>query len=202
MALVALAVVTVTSTGPALRSAGDVAVIEVDELTLKTATAEPKRTALALGEPVPEKPVPRYGHGRASGQGAGRGGDGGHGRGGHVGVLVGGVGGARPGEVRDGDVDRSGGAGRGCGRDRGGRVDDEAGGVQSRSRRRWRGEAGPAGDGHDVPPATGRPRGDGGDGRGGHVGELVSGAGGAGAAGRGHGDVDRSGRAAGRGGWR
>jgi len=58
VALVALAVVTVMSTGPALRSAGDVAVIEVDELTLKTATAEPKRTALALGEPVPEKPVP------------------------------------------------------------------------------------------------------------------------------------------------
>ena len=58
VALVAPAVVTVMSTGPALRSAGDVAVIEVDELTLKTATAEPKRTALALGEPVPEKPVP------------------------------------------------------------------------------------------------------------------------------------------------
>ena len=49
VALVAPAVVTVTSTGPALRSAGEVAVIEVDELTLKTAAAVPKLTALALG---------------------------------------------------------------------------------------------------------------------------------------------------------
>jgi len=33
-------------------------VIEVDELTTKPAAAEPKSTALALGKPVPEKPVP------------------------------------------------------------------------------------------------------------------------------------------------
>ena len=49
--------VTVMSTGPAV-PAGAVAVIEVGELTTKPAAAEPKSTALALGKPVPEKPVP------------------------------------------------------------------------------------------------------------------------------------------------
>jgi len=48
---------TVTSTVPAV-PAGALAVIEVDELTMKAAGAEPKSTALPLPKPGTMKPVP------------------------------------------------------------------------------------------------------------------------------------------------
>ena len=59
-ALVALGpatLTTVTSTVPAV-PAGALAVIEVAELTMKAAGAEPKSTALPLPKPGTMKPVP------------------------------------------------------------------------------------------------------------------------------------------------
>jgi len=53
VALVPPVVVTVTSTGPVLDAAGDVAVIDVSLLTVKDAGVEPKFTALAPVRSVP-----------------------------------------------------------------------------------------------------------------------------------------------------
>ena len=118
------------STGPAV-PAGEVAVIEVGELTTTAGGGrEPKSTALALGKPVPEKPVPVMVTDGAAGQGTGRGGDGGDGGGGHVGELVSGAGGAGAAGRGHGDVDRAGLTAAGRWRDRSGRVDDEAGGGE------------------------------------------------------------------------
>ena len=99
VALVPVAVVTVTSTSPR-DPAGETAVIEVDELTAKlVAATAPKLTPLA-----PVKFVPVHADARATGRRTGDWAEGADRRGRLVGELVGGARVARCDRRRDGDV--------------------------------------------------------------------------------------------------